>query len=294
MKDDTRNYIVVGVFVIAMLVALIGWLALVSGRTGATEDYYILYDNVGSLSEGTEILYEGFPVGLIEDIAPVDVDGRRRFRVEVSVKRGWLIPDDSVATIYTSGLLSPAVIQIEGGASETGVEPGGQIPSTEATNVLAVVNDLAENSIKPLVETLGKSIPEILEQLDSFTAELNVTLGRVQDVLKPGNTQRLEQILVKLESTSENVETFTRDLRETQRRVGVVLDRVDELLDEEQGEVGVAAADLQHALESVARHIDAINANLESTTRNMDEFSRQVREDPSVIIRGRDAEEGAP
>ena len=46
-------------------------------------------------------------------------------------------------------------------------------------------------------------------------------------------------------------------------------------------------ADLQHSMDSVARHIDAINTNLEATTRNMTEFTRQLREDPSVVIRGR-------
>jgi phospholipid/cholesterol/gamma-HCH transport system substrate-binding protein len=34
--------------------------------------------------------------------------------------------------------------------------------------------------------------------------------------------------------------------------------------------------------------MDAISSNLESTSRNLDEFSRQVRENPGVLLRGRD------
>ncbi len=37
MREDTRNYVIVGTFVLAMLVALIVWIALLSGRTGATD-----------------------------------------------------------------------------------------------------------------------------------------------------------------------------------------------------------------------------------------------------------------
>ena len=76
MREDSRNYMIVGSFVLAMLVALITWIALLSGRTGATDDYHIVYDNVMGLKTGVEILYEGYPVGLIEDISPVEQDGR--------------------------------------------------------------------------------------------------------------------------------------------------------------------------------------------------------------------------
>jgi phospholipid/cholesterol/gamma-HCH transport system substrate-binding protein len=287
MKDDQRNYVIVGGFVLSMLAGLILWLAILSGRTGATDAYYILYDNVGNLSAGTEILYEGYRVGLIEEIRPVSADGRRRFRVDVTVQKGWEIPDDSLAEIFTSGLLSPAVIQIDAGDSPTFLAPGSQIPSQEASDVFALVGDLAQNSLKPLIDSFGERVPQILAELEIFTGELNATLARVQEVLKPGNTQRLEEILVKLERTTDNAASFSGDLHATQQMLDRVLVRIEELLDSDQGDVGQAVADLQHSLDSVARHIDAINANLESATRDMSEFSRQLREDPSVMLRGR-------
>jgi phospholipid/cholesterol/gamma-HCH transport system substrate-binding protein len=39
----------------------------------------------------------------------------------------------------------------------------------------------------------------------------------------------------------------------------------------------------------VALRADAIAHNLEATTRNMNEFSQQIRENPGLIIRGRSA-----
>jgi len=69
MRNDKRNYVMVGSFVIAMLALLIIWIAMVSGRTGATDDYYIIYDNVMGLNTGVEILFEGYRVGHIEDIS---------------------------------------------------------------------------------------------------------------------------------------------------------------------------------------------------------------------------------
>ena len=56
-------------FVLAMGAALLVWLAVLSGRTGATDPYFILYRNVMGLSVGTQVLYEGYPLGLIEEIS---------------------------------------------------------------------------------------------------------------------------------------------------------------------------------------------------------------------------------
>ena len=57
MKDSRRNYLVVGTFVIAMGAVLIAWIAVLSGRSGATDRYHVLYDNVMGLARGTEVLF---------------------------------------------------------------------------------------------------------------------------------------------------------------------------------------------------------------------------------------------
>ncbi len=39
MRDERRNYLVVGAFVLAMFAALLVWIAVLSGRTGVTDSY---------------------------------------------------------------------------------------------------------------------------------------------------------------------------------------------------------------------------------------------------------------
>ena len=188
MKDDKRNYIIVGGFVVTVLVGFVLWLAILSGSTRSTDDYYIVYRNVANLTEGTEIFFEGYPMGSIENIAPVDIDGSTKFRVDVSVIEGWVIPEDSLATIDDSGLIKPAVIQIHGGTSTTRVQPGTRIPSEDVISIFAMVGDLAENSVRPLVDSLTEAIPGILEEVTIFVRELNVALERMKTVLNPGHS----------------------------------------------------------------------------------------------------------
>ena len=295
MREAQRNYVAVGIFVVAMVVGLVVWIAALSGRTGATDPYSIRYDNVMGLAEGTQVLYEGYPVGIIDAIRRRTDTGEPHFRVDVSVERGWRIPEDSVAEITASGLLSAVVIDIHEGASPTALEPGAEIPSVESANVFSAIasvaaqlGDLSENGLRPLLDSLGEGTPAILENLESFTTALNETVSKINDILRPANTARIERILRNLEVTSDRVATLTDGLTETRSELHDVVGTMNRLLDEHEDDLGHAMVDLHDSLEAVAVRIDAISHNLEATTRNMNEFSSQIRANPGLILRGRE------
>jgi phospholipid/cholesterol/gamma-HCH transport system substrate-binding protein len=294
MRDERRNYVIVGGFVLAMGAALLVWLAVLSGRTGASDPYYILYRNVMGLSVGTQVLFEGYPLGLIEEISQAEDEGGRRFRVDVSLRRGWRIPEDSVASITASGLLSAVVIDIDAGVSGRPLEPGSAIPGLEASSVFSAVtsvagefHDLTENNLKPLLKTLSEGAPEIVENLEEFTADLSVTLERINQVLGPENADRIERILVNAESTSNNFDAVSADLRQTREELDRLFRRANALVEKNEATIEHSIVDLHESLEAVVRHIDDITRNLEATTRNLNEFSRQIRQNPGVLIRGR-------
>ncbi len=290
MRDDRRNYVVVGVFVLAMVAALIVWIVKVSGPTGPTDGYFAVFDNVAGLKNGVEILYEGYPFGTIERIEPVDENDRRRFRVDVSVKRGWPIPEDSVATI-TSGIFSGAVINISGGDSQQELAPGSQIPSLEPRDVMATVREAADG-ITTLLDSVSDKVPGVMEDVERLGRELNVAVDSVNTMLVPENTKRVASILRNVDGLTGDANTLLAGLGETRGRIDTVIEKLTLLLDEEEGEVAEAMAELKYSLAAVSRHIDAVAANLEVTTRNMSEFSDQIRGDPSLLIRGREAPAG--
>ena len=76
-------------------------------------------------------------------------------------------------------------------------------------------------------------------------------------------------------------------------RVDGMVESVDGLVTGNTDEVEQMIQDLRHTLGSVARHIDTINANLESTSHNVNEFSRQIRDNPGVLVRGTVGGDGA-
>ena len=292
MRDDRRNYIMVGIFVIAMIAGLVLWIGKISGRTGATDPYFIRYDAVLGVSEGTQIYFDGYPVGLIDSISPSeDPSAEKLFRLDVSIKRGWKIPVDSVAEITASSLLGAVVVNIRGGESKTYLKPGDQIPSEEAANMLAVMTKAASELSDFVIESLKP-------QIEGIVADLNQTMDQVNSLLSPQNTGRVATILENLEKVSDEVGGLTDGIGGTRRQIDDVLAQVDRLLaqvsdliEENESDLSQSIVDLRESLDAVARHADAIATNLEMTTRNMDEFSQQIRQNPGVIVRGRSAAE---
>ena len=89
-----------------MLVATIGSVSMMMGRTGPTDEYHLVLDNVTDIKFGTLVRFEGFPIGQVERIAPFAEGSQMNFRVDLSVREGWHFPVDSVARIGSSSFLA--------------------------------------------------------------------------------------------------------------------------------------------------------------------------------------------
>jgi ABC-type uncharacterized transport system auxiliary subunit len=101
----------VDLFVLAMLSALIFGIAQLTGRSGPADRYTTVYRNVTDIGYGTKVLYEGYPVGQVEAVTPRPSGSGMEFVVEFSVRHGWRIPADSVATLVSPRLLAPTPAQ---------------------------------------------------------------------------------------------------------------------------------------------------------------------------------------
>jgi phospholipid/cholesterol/gamma-HCH transport system substrate-binding protein len=113
----------------------------------------------------------------------------------------------------------------------------------------------------PKGQSLNDQIHGILGNVDSATAGFSKLARELQTT-----RANADKALVDLGSITEQMKTLVGDNR----------------LDLEQ-----TVIDLRYVLESVSRHVDAINQNLEGASRNMYEFSRQIRNNPGVLIGGK-------
>ena len=306
MQDSRINYVVVGAFVTAMLVALIVIISILAGSSGASDKYFTIYGNVSGVKFGTQVFYEGYQIGQVEKIDPIDKGNNQlQFRVEFEVKEGWKIPEDSIARAQVSGLLSGVAIDIRAGKSTTLLKPGAEIRGSEPTNMFAALQDissqfgdLSANSIKPLLNNLNKYVtvlgestidhlPKAMADLEKIAASVQRTVGLIEtEVLKPQNRQHLDTIIANFDTTAANLAQVTGGLDETRKVLNESIVKVNGVIDANAGNVNEAARDLRYTLDTIARYVDDISHNTDATARNMAEFSRSIRENPGLLLGG--------
>ena len=299
MKDANRNYVAVGAFVLSMLAAVVLWFAALSGLAVSTDPYFILWDNVMGLKPGTQILFEGYQIGLIENIerSPEADSGGPNYRVEIEVEKDWPIPVSAEAETTAPSFLAALVVNIEAGDSDEILAPGSVIRSKEQGDLLAAAGDAMSkisevlDFMKPKIEEITNSVGLVLseenaEQIQSMLETMN---ARVKEILSDENAENIGVILTNLGDVARDMSDVTGGLQTSKAQVDDILATIDGMIDSNSGDIGKSLADLQASLEAVSRHIDAIASNLEDTTRNAKEFSEQIRSDQSVLLRGRDA-----
>lgn len=310
MNTAKINYLAVGMFVTAALVGLVVAIAMLTGRTGATDTYYAVYRNVTGVKFGTLVLYEGYPIGQVETVTPIPEGGSMKFRVDFEVNEGWRIPDDSTARIGASGLLSAITINIDAGTSPIAHKPQAEVSAQEAADLFKVmsgvagdISNLAENDVRPLLAVMNtavgnfaitvETVNDLLDEdgqrmIKQFAAVANDLSGLVVDL-----NERLPRIAKNVDNSTANFADLSRDLAATRGKLDQLLGTADTLMvnsnaivGENRDEVRKSIEDLKHVTDSLARHIDSVNQNIEGTARNMYEFSREIRQNPGLLLSG--------
>ena len=146
-----RNYyleLTAGIFVLAGVLCL-GYLSVTLGglQLGAGEGYTVSarFSNVGGLRGGSPVVIAGVEVGRVKDVALDEYAAR----VEMSIKGDVKLPNDSIASIQTEGLIGQRYVSISPGGAPESIEPGGKIRQTEpAIDLRSLISKYAFGDVK--------------------------------------------------------------------------------------------------------------------------------------------------
>jgi phospholipid/cholesterol/gamma-HCH transport system substrate-binding protein len=132
MKKENLE-IVVGIFVFIGILAL-GYLSFKLGKIDmfSTGSYtvYAEFDKVGGIKKGSVVEIAGVPVGSVEKVT---INERYHAVVKMKINSSIKVPDDSIASIRTKGLIGEKYIQIVPGGSEQYIAQNGKIRETESS-----------------------------------------------------------------------------------------------------------------------------------------------------------------
>jgi phospholipid/cholesterol/gamma-HCH transport system substrate-binding protein len=305
MKRENTNYLTVGIFVFSMFVILMVVLYKITGVDTNADVYYSYYGNITGINEGSMVTYGGYQVGYVKEITPSQENGKTRYKISIAVKSGWKIPADSVAAILTPGLLSENHVDISEGESKKMLSPGDEINGREEISIMTAMNSIAselegvsENSLAPLFDNINQHIDRIGSDLSTRIPEMTANVNELLDKLNHGATQLNSILNTKntdyINNIFENTNQFTDKLKgisarfeDSQEFLDKILENTNLVVTDNQEDIRSSVIALRTSLEEVSKNIRSIVYNMETTSRNVNEFSRTIRENPGVLLGGK-------
>ena len=236
---ETRaHYVAVGAFVLAVI--FLGFVAVLwLGRAEFTQQakrYYIYFrGSVAGLNKGSQVQYNGIPVGRVIDIR-VDPNNLEQIQVTAEIDTSIVdIKSDARAFLEANILNGIATIQIRGGtreASELAPAPGHKYPviragRSELEEVKASLPDLvadlkeAAHALNALLdENNRQAVADTLQNVRAVTGSLVAPSKEVNEVVDNANAAVRE------------LRNFFRDVDQSYVGKGGLKDQLSQTLDD--------------------------------------------------------------
>lgn len=145
MQTSPSRDFAVGLFVLIGLGAL-GYLSLQVGglSTSGGLELHATFEQIGGLAERAPVVISGVKVG---KVTKIELSDDLRARVTLDVDRKLALPSDTSASIRTAGLLGDQFIELQPGAEDALLAPGGEIAMTEsALSIESLVGSLVHDA----------------------------------------------------------------------------------------------------------------------------------------------------
>ena len=277
------------------------------------DTYYISYRGISltGLQEGSAVKYHGLTVGYVSDIF-IDVKDIERVIVKVSLDRGTPIKEDTYADIELLGITGLKIIELRGGTNESNaLKRGDYIRSGQSTTEM--ITGKAETMMEKAELTLNNlallTNPENQKKLNALLDNTSTSMAILSRLLTENQTE--------LEHTFANSEKVTWDLKElVQASKNAMIemnkivgsDSVQQIIDNvaniteniRRADLVKLVQELNIALSTTNSMLQAMDANMNQTwvnfsasiesiretTEYLNQFSRMITEDPSLLVRG--------
>lgn len=258
------NYTIVGIFVVALTTALVLALLWLSAGKRKEHDNYLVYMNeaVTGLNDQAPVKFNGVEVGYVDDIS-LNPKNPAQVRLIVSIERDTPISQATVAKLMLQGITGVTYIGLKMDKTKKPL-PLVKLPDEEY----------------PIIA----SAPSLLVQLDTtlqeITEDFHAICETIQGVFTPENKQALSKTLV-------NIEQFTDTLAKNSKAIDGGIKNISSTF--AQGKIAAQAAS-QQAMPQIIQSINKLNSLL----NNMEDFISSLKNNPSVLIRGKTAPPPGP
>jgi phospholipid/cholesterol/gamma-HCH transport system substrate-binding protein len=305
---ETRvNQAVVGAFVLVLAaagIAAVLWLG--SGRL-SQKDYgtYLAYftESVSGLNLHAPVKYRGVAVGSVREIA-LDRANPERVRLVLEVEQGTPVKEDSVAILGVQGLTGIAYVELEGGSRDSAAlsaKPGEPFPvirtgpslmrrlDTSGTMLLADldestrrINDLLDLETRTQLRTTVSNLRRVTQALARHSADIEAIVASTAALARNGAraSAQLPPLLEQVDRSVGAVERMADSMALAGQSARTALDGV-------RGAAADAGIAVQRLEGEAMPEIGRLVAELRTAAASLGRVSRELEQNPSLLILGR-------
>lgn len=253
MKFKMRKEVKIGIFTVVILAVLYWGVNFLKGIDlfNRSNTYYAYYENVSGIQMSSPIIIHGINAGTVTGIK-FRPDLGNTVEVKFDIKASYRIPDNSVARLFTNGLMGGKALEVELGDSSELLPDGATMLSESETDLL---------------EMAGSELDFFKQRLSKLINTLDVTLQGVGSLIE----ENRGAIAGTLEGVRKGAQTF-----------GDKSEELAAIIDDIGAVTGTLAANSQR-IDSTMYNLNEVSsalaeADLAATVARLDEAVGQINE----------------
>jgi len=264
---ETRaNYTVIGLFALAVVFGVFGFVYWIQNIGGAGERAYyrVVFDgSVSGLRTGATVLFNGVHVGEVTKLT-LDTEHPQQVVATMSVNKAVKLRADTVVGLEYTALTGIAAIALQGGSAALPPLDGPKENPPLLKAAPGASQDITQGArdtlrrIDQFIVDNQQSFHNVLDNLDRFTGAL------------ARNSEHLDKIVAGLENLTAGSDGKSGELVETMRSIHTLSDNLDKRTEEITKGINVFAAAGTKQVNSIGVDAHRALSQVEVTFKNLD------------------------
>jgi phospholipid/cholesterol/gamma-HCH transport system substrate-binding protein len=317
----------VGAFVVTSLLIFLGTLVYIDQLSGVRVPYKAYFTYVGGIDPGSQVRFGGMKVGSITRIREWPNDPTK-IEILMEVRGGVPVNADSVAMLTSLSPLGDKYLEITTGSQKAQrLSPGATIPSMESVSL----DDLARRA-NDLLPTIQSTFLDVRKNVDQLSGNAQIVLSNLQSMTSPQNQRnvtsllanardlldkespRIDKLLANFERVSieanglvgqangvlNQIQTAAQTANDTFANANRTVQDIHGPIMTDLTQLQQTMTDARGLIENLKTVVSANRYNIDDTlenfrvaSENLREFTASVRQQPSLLIRGKPAPDRA-